>query len=766
MEYDSRKPLVGVTLIFSFGIILAFLVPTTYWFLSSSLFGFFLGIWLWLSWVKIAPRFIHFIFYGAIFLAGVAFTHLKNYSFDPQAIHHITSSEPREVKLKGRIVTMPLQLSESKTIQCTLEIQEINFFIITNAQKTSGRVWAKLYQENFNQPLMVGDHIEATGFLQAPFHALNPGQFDQSHYLAQKNIYRTFISHPQGTEKIGGSSWAWLQKNGQQFRYYMNRALKAGLQEDPQIASILAGMLYGDRTAFSETLNEKFRRTGTLHLFAVSGQNVALLAGIGLIGLRFVGFLRWRWGWLLIPFLIIYTLATGSQASAIRACVMASFFLVAWVLDRPIDLLQLMCGAAFVILLWDPNQLRDVGFQFSFTVVFALILITPKLFARLKKIGSPDEFLPRQLWPKWYEGREALRIFVWGAVAASVAAFIGAMPLTAYYFHLWVPISLLVNVAVVLFASVIVFIATLSIVLFWISPPLAILCNNSNWLMAKLLLGVILMAAQVPGGAWYVTWPWRKINEPKTKLTVLSVGEGQACLLQSKTKTELWDVGGQDQFSFVVGPFLKSKGINTLDRVWLSQGVENHVGGALLLWPNWKVHTFLKAKVSNRSSTLRKIDQLVPLQKWKFLQAPYIVQEKEYQWQILYPIKTTTSGVAQDKPLVARLIFPTCSILLAGDISQTVENELLQQNLDLQSDILIQGRNPREENLSENFLNAVRPKHFLFHGGGYWNFRLTSAQLTRLKNRKVKIWNLEKTGAVTIVPTETAFQLKSFVYSN
>ena len=766
MDYYSKRPLVGVTLILVLSISCALSFPTFYWPLSCSLFGFGLVLWTLSFLLKAYFKISFFIFFGVLFFGGFSLTQLRNHCFNGNAIQNLTTIESREVKLKGYISTLPLQMTESQTAQCILEVEEMSDFISDHRQKTSGRVWAKLYQENSNEPLLIGDEVETKGFLQAPFKALNPGQFDQTHYLAQKNIYRTFISHPHGTKKIGTSSWAWLQQKGQYFRSYMNRTLRAGLESDPLITSILAGMLYGDRTTFTETLTEKFRRTGTLHLFAVSGQNVAILAGIGLIALRVVGFLRWRWGWLLIPFLAIYTIATGSQSSAIRACVMASFLLFAWFLDRPIDLLQLMCGAAFVILLWDPNQLIDVGFQFSFTVVFALVLITPKLFVRLKSIGAPDNFLPRQLWPKWYEGREVCRLFIWGAVAVSLAAFIGSAPLSLYYFHLWVPISLLVNVAVVLFASVIVFIATLSIALFWISPALAVLCNNTNWLAAKLLMMVITWAAQVPGGACYLPLPWEKWRETKPKLTVLSVGDGQACVLQSSTKTELWDVSGQDQFSFVVAPFLKSKGINTLDRVWLSQGVENHVGGALLLWPSWQVDTFLKANIANRSSTFKKIDRLIPSLKMQKLQAPHFIREKDYQWQVLYPFSTNLASAAQNKALVARLIFPTCSILLANDIGETVEKELMKQSDSLRADILIQGRHPKEENLSEAFLSKVRPKYVLFAGGGYWNHRLTENQKLRLEKYRIKVWNLEKTGAVTIIPTPTSFELKSFIYSN
>lgn len=765
MKNQLRQPLVLVSFIFACGIALGFYVPSQYWLVSVMLLGI-----LWVNWFLFfcffrKAYFLQLIvFYLLLFAGGMTLAHLHLHTFDEQAVHRITSAKSQEVVLKGRVTTMPLQSQESSFVQCVLEVEEIFFASpdLKERRKTSGQVWAKLIWDKGGNALYVGDKVEVFGYLQAPFQALNPGQFDQEQFLRYRNIYRTFVSHPGAVRHLHSSSTAWLQQGGQNFRYYMHRALRVGLENDPLIASILAGMLYGDRTGLNEEWNEKFRRTGTLHLFAVSGQNVGILAGIGLIGLRFAGFLRWRWGWVLIPSLTIYAIATGSQPSAIRAVVMASFLLVAWALDRPIHLLQLMCGAAFAILLWNPLQLADVGFQLSFAVVIALILITPRIYNRLKKVGAPDPFIPRQLWPRWYEWRESLRLFVWGTVAASLAAFLGAMPLSAYYFHLWIPISLLVNVAVVLFAAAIVFIATLSVALFWLSPALAVLCNNANWLMAKLLLLTVTLASQVPGGAFYVSSFWPKAADAQVSFTVLSVDDGQACVLQTPNRTELWDVGGKQSFSFVVGPYLKSRGINTLAKVWLSQGVENHVGGVLRLWPHWNVEIFLKSSLANRSSTLKKIDRLIPEEKFQKIQAPASLHEGEYEWQILYPFATNTASAAQDKAMVARLVFPTCSILLASDISQKIEEELVQKNYNLRSDILIQGGHAKEENLSNAFLEAVKPEHLLFHGGGYWNLRLSPEQQYRLQKRNIRIWNLKESGAITILINKDSFALKSF----
>ncbi|MBX7156915.1 MAG: ComEC/Rec2 family competence protein [Verrucomicrobiae bacterium] len=769
MNNQPRQPLVLVSFIFASGITLGLVTASHYWWISLITVAVFLLGWL-LSLGSFTKNdlFQFIFFYLFIFSSGSALTHLHRHTFDAQAIHRITTMDTQEVVLKGHVVTMPLESRESSFVQCVLAVEEIYFVAPDRKEtrQTSGLVWARLLQGKTNQVLYVGDKVETSGYLQAPFRAQNPGQFDQAKSLQYKNIYRTFVSYPGAIHHLDSSATAWLQQGGQKFRYYMHNALRVGLENDPLIASILAGMLYGDRTGFDEKLNEKFRRTGTLHLFAVSGQNVGILAGIGLIGLQFAGLLRWRWGWALIPCLFIYAIATGSQPSAIRAVIMASFLLIAWALDRPISLLQLMCSAAFVILLWNPLQLADVGFQLSFAVVLALILITPRIFNRLKKWGEPDPFLPRQLWPWWYEWRESLRLFLWGTVTVSLAAFLGTMPLTAYYFHLWTPVSFFVNMVVVLFAVAIVFIATLSVAVFWLSPALAVLCNNANWLVAKLLLLTVTWAAQVPGGAYYVSSLGMIWNKAPVRFTVLSVDDGQACVLQTSTRTELWDVGGKKSFAYVVSPFLKKCGINALDRVWLSQGVENHIGGVLPLWPHWKVKTFLKADLENRSSTLKKIDRLIPDSKFQKICAPFLVREKDYKWQILYPFADNESSAAQDKALVAKLVFPTCSLLLAGDIGDSVERELLKRGCDLRADILIQGRHSKEENLSETFLDQVKPKHLLFHGGGYWNFHLSSEQRKRLEDRKIKIWNLEKTGAVTITPTKTSFLMESFLYSN
>ena len=133
-------------------------------------------------------------------------------------------------------------------------------------------------------------------------------------------------------------------------------------------------------------------------LIAISGLHIGMVAAI-LIGLlRVLRIPRHRVGWVVIPLLWFYTAATGWQPSAVRATIMISVILIGWSLKRPVDLLNSVGAAAFIILLWDPQQMFQTSFQLSFTVVFGLALILPPLMDHLRPWISPDPMLPRALW--------------------------------------------------------------------------------------------------------------------------------------------------------------------------------------------------------------------------------------------------------------------------------------------------------------------------------------------------------------------------------
>ena len=120
-------------------------------------------------------------------------------------------------------------------------------------------------------------------------------------------------------------------------------------------------------------MQESFRKTGTLHLFAVSGQNLAVVAGLLLWILALTGAVRWRWAWLTLPAVFLFCLATGMEASAQRAFVMISVLYLGWIFGRPVDPANWLGLALLALLLWDPVQVLDPGFQLSFLVVAGLM---------------------------------------------------------------------------------------------------------------------------------------------------------------------------------------------------------------------------------------------------------------------------------------------------------------------------------------------------------------------------------------------------------
>jgi ComEC/Rec2-related protein len=177
-----------------------------------------------------------------------------------------------------------------------------------------------------------------------------------------------------------------------------------------------------------------FRRTGTLHLFAVSGLNVAMLGVVVWYVLRPFGIRRSRAVLIIIPVLAFYAVITGLGASCVRAAIMASIVLLGETFERPPVVFNSLAAAALAILAWDTNELYSSGFQFSFVLVAVIVLGAARLQRKMEPFGQPDPFLPRPLWTlqqRWTANGWRL---VAGAFAVTIAAWLGSLLFTAGYF--------------------------------------------------------------------------------------------------------------------------------------------------------------------------------------------------------------------------------------------------------------------------------------------------------------------------------------------
>ena len=165
-----------------------------------------------------------------------------------------------------------------------------------------------------------------------------------------------------------------------------------------------------------------------MHIFAISGLHIALIAGILISLVRVLQVPQAGSGALVIPLIRFYTAATGWQPSAVRATVMMSVIIGGWALRRPGDLLNSLAAAGGLILLWDPRQLFQASFQLSFFVVLSIALLLPPLEKLRDQWLRVDPFVPLEVLPRWQQrGHAALR-WLTTAVATSTAAWLGSLP--------------------------------------------------------------------------------------------------------------------------------------------------------------------------------------------------------------------------------------------------------------------------------------------------------------------------------------------------
>ena len=234
------------------------------------------------------------------------------------------------------------------------------------------------------------------------------------------------------------------------FQRWARDALSKPLGEEDDSVRLLWAMTLGWRTSLNGEVALPFMRSGTMHVFAISGLHIALIVGILVQLLRMMQLPRFIVGLLLIPLLWFYVAVTGWQASAVRASLMISVVAMGWVLKRPNDLVNSLATAALVILLFDPQQLFSTSFQLSFSVVLAIAIFACAGTGKTSGQTTVDPLLPPELWPWWK--RFAVN---WGLplVAVSFAAWLGSLPFAVSYFNLFTPVSLLANVLIVPLAA-------------------------------------------------------------------------------------------------------------------------------------------------------------------------------------------------------------------------------------------------------------------------------------------------------------------------
>lgn len=370
-----------------------------------------------------------------------------------------------EIVVRGRVIDAPVP--RGRRAEVALEIEAISPTVTPRAFVPIEGVSPKVLLRAATIPASYGDLVEAPGQLARP--RSRPG-WPLAEILARRGIRWTLEAGYVRVLEGGGPG---LLRTLGSARGYAEVTARTLLPEPH--ASLLAGMVFGARAGLPPELRADLITTGTSHLTAVSGANVALVVGsLMVVALRVIG--RAPASLLAMVGVWLYALMVGAPPSALRAATMATIALAAQGLGRESDAIAALLTATALLLAWDPGLAFDLGFQLSVAATAGLILLSPAIEARLGR-------LPR---------------IARGWISLAVAAQLATLPIVLGTFQRLSLISLPANVLAAPLVPPIMAVGALVAVLGRL-PVLDVVLGWAGWGLTAALLFIIEWCAEAPG---------------------------------------------------------------------------------------------------------------------------------------------------------------------------------------------------------------------------------------------------------------------------
>ncbi len=421
------------------------------------------------------------------------------------------------------------------------------------------------------------------------------GGFDERAWLARRGVHVV----------LRGGDWRVVGRRGgigglsDRLRRHLAHAVTTGLAGERR--AVLVGIALGEDEGLAPELQDSFKVSGLYHLLAVSGQNVAFVAGAALGLAWLLGIPRFAGQLAALAAILGYVLAVGWQPSVVRAGVAGALVSLAWLLSRPRDRWHFLALGAAVLLAWTPASLLEPGFQLSFAAVGSIFLLVPPLVRTLE--GYP---IPRAL---------ALVLAVSTACGAATAPILwlqfGEVPLYSLLANVLATGAMppLLGLALV-GALVEPVLPSAALALAWVNGWIAAYIAACARLVAELpyaqvssgyaiaaLLGLppaLVLLRRIPrwrrplAAGWaaavlpvllvWQLWPAAALPPPAgLRITFLDVGQGDSILVQVPEGAILVDQGPPEAR---VERQLRELGVRRLAALVLTHPQRDHIGGA------------------------------------------------------------------------------------------------------------------------------------------------------------------------------------------
>ena len=369
-------------------------------------------------------------------------------------------------------LTEPPRVKE-QSVRLMAEVRTLSSKGIISSQKESVLIY--LRNEDNLPSLNYGSLIAFSKTPEFVDRPLNPEQFDYQGYLAMKGIFRQVFLKQSEWNVVPG------KQTNQQFEWafecrdYLMKVLKNnGISGDEY--TVAAAILLGYDEELPQYLRKGYVASGAMHILSVSGLHVGIIYLIFnfLFGFFLVGKSTEKIRLLLLLLLVwFYAFLTGLSPSVLRSAIMISFILVGNMLRRKGNLINSLAASAFVLILADPANLMNVGFQLSYSAVLGIALFQEPIS---KMIYFKNRFL------SW----------TWDSISVTLAAQLMTLPLILYYFHQF-PLYFIPANLILIPLSFVILISGMALLILFFIPFLSL------WIGKLLSMFIFIMNYTVTG---------------------------------------------------------------------------------------------------------------------------------------------------------------------------------------------------------------------------------------------------------------------------
>ena len=646
--------------------------------------------------------------------------------------------------------------------------------------------------------LKPGDIIWINGNFEKAQTSRNYKGFNYRNYLKQKKIY--------GIVNI--ESYKYITRENDIYSFFGNIQIsltkKINELYDEQYAEFLKGILLGNTSGLDDKIQEDFKDSSISHILAISGMHVTYVV-TGMNGvLNLISKNKKCNNYILILFLLFFSIITGGAVSCIRACIMNGIVLISSNLYRKNNFYTEVLFSLFIIIFINPFNIFNIGMWLSYMGTVGIVIFNKFIYKFCKK-------------------RLKIMDYILQNFSVSMSAQILIFPIMIYVFNNFSISFFIPNILVSFFIGFVLILGYVSILLAYILFPISKLISYIEKFLIFLILKIAEICGQIPFSKIYMITPnfitiiiyyliiifiiiyfnknkfkvLKVILNPrkiiniifklrkwiiifficilifqriffinfKLEIHFLDVGQGDCTYIKTPLGKNILIDGGEgnsekyDYGKNVVFPYLLDRKVNKIDYLIISHCDSDHIGGTFEVIKNMNVDKILIGLQLEKSEQLNDLINIANHKNIEIivLQAGDIFKiENNLELQILWPKidELIEDNALNNNSLLFKLKYKDFSILFTGDIEKLVENKIIEiyQNNELESDILKVAHHGSKTSTISKFLGKVNPKIALIGAGVNNKFGHPNDEvINRLENCGVSIYRTDKNGEISIV---------------